>query len=133
LAREKEVDLIEIASSAVPPVCRLADYRKFKYEQAKKERETKKHEQKSGMKEIRMGPFTDDHDLEVKIKKAKGFFSEGLRVKLVVKFIGRQISHSQFGFELLKKMTAALDDVAKVEKDSHFEGKLLVVVLVPKK
>lgn len=133
LAREKGIDLIEIAPSAVPPVCKLADFRKFKYEQAKKERGAKKHKAKSGIKEIRMGPFTGEHDLEVKIKKARVFLSEGFKVKLVVKFVGRQISHSWFGFELLKKLTTALDETAKIEKDPHFEGKLLVAVLVSKK
>lgn len=127
------VDLVEIAPNANPPVCRLVDYKKFKYELAKKERDGKKHAKEVGLKEVRLGPFIGEHDLNVRLNQIRSFLSEGDRVKVNVRFSGRQMAHPEFGITLTQKVVGELGDLAWVERDSHFEGRQYITILLPRK
>lgn len=128
-AQDVDVDLVEIAPRANPPVCRLIDYKKFQYLQARKEREEKKKIKEVGFKEVRMGPFVAQHDFEVRLGKIKEFIEGGNRVKVTVHFAGRQITHPEFGHALLKRITEELNNLALVEREGRFEGKNLIMVL----
>ncbi len=132
MAKEQGLDLIEIVPNSVPPVCRIVDYSKFKYEQKKKQKELKAKQQKTVIKEIRFGPQTDEHDFNFKLKHAENFLKEGSKVKAFVQFIGRQIVFKNQGFELLGKFIEALDDLGKPEAEPKLEGKRLSVILTPK-
>lgn len=132
-ARDQGLDLVEIAPMAKPPVAKIIEFNKFVYQQEKKKREEKKKTKISETKEVRLSPFIDDHDLEVMVKRAKEFLLEGNKVRLVVKFIGRQIVHPEFGQETLKKVITALSDRSKVEREAHFEGKQLITLLSPER
>ena len=132
-ARELGVDLVEIAPLAKPPVAKIIEFNKFIYQQAKKKQEEKKKARVSETKEVRLGPFMDDHDLEVMIRRAKGFLTDQDKVRLVVKFIGRQIVHPEFGQEILNKVIKAVSDISKVDRVPHFEGKQLIVLLSPER
>lgn len=130
-AQVEGVDLVEIASNAKPPVARLIEFKKYKYLLSKKDKGPKA---KGGdIKEIRLGPFTNDHDLEPKISKAKRWLSEGNKVRVVVKFSGREITKSEFGRRVIAKVTENLKDFAEVEKPAYFEGRQLVTILKEKK
>ena len=109
LARNRGVDLVEIAATAVPPVCRLVDYGKFRYEQAKKDKESKKHQHATSVKEIQLSPRIDPHDLGVKLNHAIEFLCEDMKVKVVLKFRGREMAHTEFGFQVVNKF---IQDVA---------------------
>ena len=109
LARNQGVDLVEIAATAVPPVCRLVDYGKFRYEQAKKDKESKKHQHATTVKEIQLSPRIDPHDLGVKLNHAIEFLCEDMKVKVVLKFRGREMAHTEFGFQVITKF---LEDIA---------------------
>jgi len=102
-ARQEGVDLVEIAPTAVPPVCRIVDFGKFRYEQAKKEKESKKHQHASTVKEIQLSPRIDPHDLSVKVQHAIDFFCEDMKVKVTLRFRGREMQHTEFGFDVMKK------------------------------
>lgn len=132
-AREEELDLVEVAPAAVPPVAKIIEFNKFIYQLEKKKREEKKKSKVSETKEVRLGPFMNDHDLGVMIKRAKEFLADGDKVKLVVKFVGRQIIHPEFGKEILNKTLAALSDISKTEREPHFEGKQLIVLITPER
>lgn len=132
-AREAGLDLVEIAPNAKPPVAKLIDFNKFLYQQAKKKREEKKKTKVSETKEVRLSPFIDEHDLTVMTKRAKEFLQNNNKVRLVVKFIGRQIVHPEFGRETLDKVLNALSDISKIEREPHFEGKQLIVIITPEK
>ncbi len=132
-ARELELDLVEIASTAKPPVAKIIDFKKFLYQQEKKKREEKRKAKVSETKEIRLGPFMNDHDLEVMIRRGKEFLEDGDKVRLVVKFKGRQITHPEFGQQIIKKVVGALAGISKVERDPHFEGKQLTGILAPER
>lgn len=106
LARQSGVDLVEIAPTAVPPVCRIVDFGKFRYEQAKKEKESKKHQHASTVKEIQLSPRIDPHDLSVKVQHAVEFFCEDMKVKVSLRFRGREMQHTEFGFDVVKKFIA---------------------------
>lgn len=128
-----EVDLVEISPNAKPPVCKLIDFKKFKYLQAKKERQDKKGSRDSQTKEIRLGPFTDTHDLNVRIKRTDKFLKDGHRVKAVVRFMGREIAKKEFGQATINKFIEGLKDKGKVDIAPHFEGRTLVAILSPLK
>ena len=128
-AKEQGVDLVEFAPKAMPPVAKIIDFKKFIYQQEKKKREEKKKTKVSETKEIRLGPFMDTHDLEVVIRKAREFLEDGDKVRLVVKFKGRQIVHPEFGQETLKKVISAVSDLSKTEREAHFEGKQLITII----
>lgn len=133
LANEKELDLVEVAPQAKPPVAKLIDYNKFLYQLEKKKKEEKKKAKVSETKEVRLGPFMSDNDLQVMIRRAREFLQDSDKVKLVVKFRGRQITRSEFGRDVVNKVVAAVSDVSKVDREAHFEGKQLIALLSPEK
>jgi translation initiation factor IF-3 len=125
------VDLVEVAPTASPPVCRLMDYGKYKYEQTKKEREAKKNQKIVLLKEMRLRPKIDDHDLETKTKMAQRFLEDGDKVKVTIVFRGRELAHPQLGRELLDSVISKLQGVANVERPPMMEGKAMSVILAP--
>jgi translation initiation factor IF-3 len=131
LAEERGLDLVEVAPNAVPPVCRVLDYGKFRYEQTKKEREARKHQKQAELKEVRLKPKTDDHDLEIKAKQARKFLLTGDKVKFTVRFRGREMAHPDIGREMLEHMAEELRDVATVEQRPLMEGRALSLLLAP--
>lgn len=133
MAEEKTMDLVEIAPQADPPVCKIIDYGKFNYEIQKKEKTQRKNQQVSVLKEIRLHPNTDTHDLDFKAKHAQNFIEEGNKVKVSVIFKGRELAYTELGENLLKSFIDKLTDVAKVESDIKFEGKIMTAILVPLK
>jgi translation initiation factor IF-3 len=132
LAKDLELDLVEISPNAAPPVCRVVDYSKFKYEQKKKQKEMKAKQVKTVIKEIRFGPQTDDHDYAFKLKHAVSFLKENSKVKAYVQFVGRQIVFKNQGFDLLKKFIKDLEEYGKPEADAKLEGKRMFVMIAPK-
>lgn len=130
IARQQELDLVEVAPQERPPVCRIMDYGKFKYEQARKTRKTKQHQHQ--IKEIRVSPGVDDHDLEFKLKHAREFLAEKDKVQITVTFRGRQLAHMETGLQLVRRMTESLTDVAKLERAPSREGKRVIAILAPK-
>lgn len=132
LAQERDLDLVEVAPTAKPPVCRIMDYGKFRYEQSKKEREARKNQKITDVKEVRMTPKIEDHDFQVKLKAASKFLKDGDKVKAQVRFRGREIVHADLGRKLLAKLAAGLQDIAAVERDSRLEGRSMVMILAPK-
>ncbi|WP_395094065.1 translation initiation factor IF-3 [Vaginella massiliensis] len=133
LAQEQNLDLVMISEKAVPPVCRIVEYKKFLYEQKKKEKEIKAKQQKVVVKEIRFGPQTDDHDFEFKKRHARSFLEEGSKLKAYVFFKGRSIIFKDQGEILLLKLAQELEDVGKVEQLPKLEGKRMIMMMAPKK
>lgn len=133
LADEMELDLIEISPKADPPVCRIADYQKFLYQQKKKQKEIKAKQTKIVIKEIRFGPQTDDHDYSFKLKHAVGFLQEGAKVKAYVFFKGRSILFKEQGEVLLLRFANDLEEYGKVEQMPVLEGKRMIIMISPKK
>lgn len=131
LAEQRGLDLMEVAPNAVPPVCRIVDYGKFRYEQSKKDREARKNQKQAELKEVRLKPKTDDHDLEVKAKQARKFLLAGDKVKFTVRFRGREIFHPDIGREMLEQMAEELRDVATIEQKPLMEGRALSLLLAP--
>jgi translation initiation factor IF-3 len=131
LAEQRGLDLMEVAPNAVPPVCRIVDYGKFRYEQTKKDREARKNQKQAELKEVRLKPKTDDHDLEVKAKQARKFLLSGDKVKFTVRFRGREIFHPDIGREMLEQMAEDLRDVATIEQRPLMEGRALSLLLAP--
>jgi translation initiation factor IF-3 len=131
IAEERGLDLMEVAPNAVPPVCRIVDYGKFRYEQTKKDREARKNQKQAELKEVRLKPKTDDHDLEVKARQARKFLLSGDKVKFTVRFRGREIFHPDIGREMLEQMAEELRDVAIVEQRPLMEGRALSLMLAP--
>lgn len=132
MAEERSLDLVEISPKADPPVCKIIDYSKFKYEQKKKQKEIKSKASKTVIKEIRFGPNTDDHDFDFKLKHAQGFLKDGAKIKAYVHFKGRTIVYKERGEILLLKFAQALEDLAKVEQLPKLEGKRMFLFLSPK-
>ena len=133
MAREREVDLVEVAAQASPPVARLMDFGRFKYDQSKKEREAKKHQVNVQLREVRMKPKIDDHDIDFKTRIAAKLLKKGDKVKLTVMFRGREITHPQIGKALLDRVLASLEDIAILEKDAMLEGRHMTIILAPDK
>jgi translation initiation factor IF-3 len=133
MAQSQGLDLIEISPNAVPPVCRIADYQKFLYQQKKRQKEQKAKSVKIVVKEIRFGPQTDDHDYNFKLKHAKSFLEEGAKVKAYVFFKGRSILFKEQGEVLLLRFASDLEDYGKVEQLPALEGKKMIIMLAPKK
>ena len=131
MAEEQGLDLVEISPKADPPVCKIIDYSKFKYEQKKKQKEIKAKAQKTVIKEIRFGPNTDDHDFEFKMKHAMNFLKEGAKVKAYVHFVGRSIVFKDRGLELLQRFAEELEDYSKVEESPKMIGKRMYIMLAP--
>ncbi len=132
LAEEKELDLVKIAPSATPPVCKIMDYGKFRFEQLKKEKEAKKNQHVVEVKEIRMSPSIDTNDFNTKVKNAMKFLKDGNRVKVTVRFRGREMAHTSLGADLLKKFGADCAELATVAKDAKLEGRNMSMFLSPK-
>ncbi len=133
IAGERGMDLIEIAPQAKPPVCKVLDFGKYKYEQQKREKIQRKNQQVTLLKEIRLHPNTDVHDFEFKAKHALNFLEEGNKVKVVVMFKGRELAYTEQGEELLNRFVEKVQDVAKVEVPIRLEGKNMTVILIPSK
>lgn len=127
-------DLVLIGETAKPPVARIIDYRKFLYQEQKKESESKKGQKNTGIKEVRVGsPFAADGDVTTRINRTRDFLEDGFSVKIVIKFAGRQITKPEFGHKIINRFTTELADVGKIDRPAHFEGKQLVAVYGPKK
>ncbi len=133
LAKEAGLDLVEVAATSDPPVCRIMDYGKFKYEQQKKKAEAKKRQSTVQIKEIKVRPKTDDHDYETKLRHIRRFLQEGDRCKVTVFFRGREIVHKDRGLAILERMVQDLSEDAKMEQEPRAEGRTLQMLLVPKK
>ena len=133
LAEEQGLDLVEISPNAAPPVCKILDYKKFLFEQKKKQKELKAKATKIVVKEIRFGPNTDEHDFEFKLKHAQQFLEQGCKVRAFVFFRGRSIVYKDKGEILLLKFASELEDIAKVEMLPKMEGKKMFIILSPKK
>ena len=131
-ARELGIDVVEIAANAKPPVAKLIDFKKFKYLEAKKEREEKRKQKHVGIKEVRLSPFIGNHDLETRLAQSKEFLEEGNQLKISIPFRGREITRKEFGFEVLNKFLKLLNDV-KIVRPGHFEGRVLVAQVVMEK
>lgn len=132
LAAEKQLDLVKIAPQAKPPVCRIMDYGKFKFEQSKKEKEARKNQKIINIKEIRFSPTIEDHDLNFKAKNAQKFLQEGDKVKVTIRFRGREVDHVTFGEKALGRFYDIVKDYCVVEKPAKLEGKNMTMVLAPK-
>ena len=132
LAEEQGMDLVKISPNAVPPVCKIMDYSKFCFDQKKREKEAKKNQKVVEIKEIRMSPSIDTNDLNTKVKAAAKFLQDGNRVKVSVRFRGREMAHTNIGEKLLMDFAAACSDVANMEKNPKLEGRFMAMFLTPK-
>lgn len=133
IARERGIDLIEVAPQAQPPVCKIMDYGKYKYEQAKKEKESAKKHKQSELKGIQMFPNIEEHDFTTKVRSAIKFLEEGDKVKVTIRFKGRQITHPEFGRQQLDKVILMTAEVGQVEKPAAMEGRMMTMILSPLK
>tara|TARA_B100000965_G_scaffold91648_1_gene74682 strand:+ start:134 stop:679 length:546 start_codon:yes stop_codon:yes gene_type:complete len=131
MAKEQGLDLIEIAPNAKPPVCKIIDMGKFKYDAQKKANVARKKQKVVLVKEIKMRPVTETHDYDFKVKNAKKFIGKGDKVKFTIRFKGRELQHSHLGKELMNKIKIDMQDVGKVELDSKFDGKQMIMVIQP--
>ena len=131
LARQNGVDLVEVAPNADPPVCRLLDYGKLRYLYSKKERESRKSQKNTELREVRFRPNIGDHDLDAKLRKVKEFIEDGSKVKLTVRFRGREAVHQQLGLSLLKRVADELKEEVRLEKPPAMEGRALSMILIP--
>jgi len=132
LAAERQLDLVKIAPQAKPPVCRIMDYGKFKFEQSKKEKEARKNQKIVNIKEIRFSPTIEDHDLNVKAKNAQKFLQDGDKVKVTIRFRGREVDHVSFGEKALGRFYDIVKDYCVVEKPAKLEGRNMIMILAPK-
>lgn len=133
LAEERDVDLVEISPTAQPPVCKLMDYGKFKYQQSKKKHEAKLKQKQVQIKEIKFRPGTDDGDYNVKLRNLIRFLGEGDKAKITLRFRGREMAHQDIGLALLKRVEADLAEVGTVEQFPKLEGRQMVMMIAPKK
>ncbi|GAB4471969.1 MAG: hypothetical protein Kow00124_09460 [Anaerolineae bacterium] len=131
-AEEAELDLVEVAPQANPPVCRIMDYGKFQYEQAKKEKAARKQQKTIEVKEIRLRPKTTDHHLSFKIRDARRWLEEGMKVKVRIRFRGREITYPEIAREQLERIASELEDVCVVEQRPDMEGRTMLMVLAPR-
>ena len=132
LAQEQGLDLVEVAPTARPPVCRIMDFGKYKYEQSKREREARKKQHIINIKEVKLRPNIEEHDFQVKARNAIRFLSDGDKVKVTIMFRGREIAHADLGARLCKRMADQLADLASVEKPPKVEGRNMTMILTPK-
>lgn len=131
-AQDRGLDLVKVAPQARPPVCRIMDYGKFRYEQSKQEREARKKQKTITVKEIRITPTIDDHDLNVKIRASVRFLTDGDKVKATVRFRGREIAHAELGKEALNKLAEGVAEVGVIERPARIEGRNMIMILAPK-
>lgn len=132
LAEEHQLDLVEIAPQARPPVCRLMDYGKYKYEQSKREKEARKKQRVINIKEVKLRPSIEEHDFQVKVRNAARFLKEGDKVKATIMFRGREIMHTQLGHQLLLRLAEQVKDLSVIERQPRLEGKNMVMILAPR-
>ena len=132
-ARNAGLDLVEIAPLAKPPVAKIIDFKKFLYQEEKRKREEKRKTKSSDTKEVRLGPFMSDNDLGNMIKRCREFLTEGNKIKLVVKFRGREVTRSEFGRIVMDKVIAAVQDISKVDREAKMEGRQMVAVVSPER
>ncbi|HEY7955942.1 MAG TPA: translation initiation factor IF-3 [Polyangia bacterium] len=132
IAEEGGFDLVEVSPKAMPPVCKIMDYGKFKYENSKKTKEARKHQSTVTLKEIKFRPKTDDHDFDFKVKHIRRFLQEGNKAKLVVIFRGREIVHPETGQDVLKRVVQATNDIAQVEQTPMMEGRRMLMIIAPR-
>lgn len=133
MAEEAGVDLVEIAPQARPPVCRLMDFGKFKYQEAKRAHEAKLKQKQIQLKEVKFRPGTDDNDYNIKLRNMTRFLADGDKVKVTLRFRGREMAHQEFGIRLLERIKADLDEHAAVEQFPKLEGRQMIMVVAPKK
>jgi len=133
MARERDADLVEIVPNATPPVCKIINFGKFKYELAKKDKIQKKHQHISLLKELRFHPNTDVHDFDFKARHAQKFLADGHKVKATVVFKGREITYKEKGEALLARLTERLNEYAKVDQASHMEGRSMIMIFAPER
>ncbi|HUA38879.1 MAG TPA: translation initiation factor IF-3, partial [Candidatus Sulfopaludibacter sp.] len=131
LARQQGVDLVEISPNATPPVCRIVDFGKFRYEQSKKDKESKKHQHASTVKEVQLSPRIDPHDLGIKVTHAIDFLCEDMKVKIALKFRGREMAHTEFGFEVIRKFLTDLAPYGHPDFDPKLIGRGINVMVSP--
>jgi translation initiation factor IF-3 len=126
------MDLVEISPDAVPPVCKILDYGKFKFQEQKKAAEARKRQKVVEVKEIKMRPGIDDHDYDVKLRSIKRFFEDGDKVKVTLRFRGREMAHTQIGMDVLRRVRADVETISKCEMEPRFEGRQMIMILSPK-
>ena len=131
-ARAQELDLVEVAPEASPPVCRIMDFGKYKYTQARRLKEARKKQTTISVKEVKMGPKTEKHDFDFKLKHVRRFLEEGHKAKVTVRFKGREMAHTELGWKMLQKMVEAVQDIAVAENNPRMEGRMLHIMLSPK-
>lgn len=132
MAQNANLDLVLVAPNAKPPVCRIMDYGKFRYEQQKKEKEARKNQKVITLKEVRLSPTIDEHDFNTKLRNARKFLEKGDKVKAAIRFRGRAITHSDIGRTVLERLAKELEDIATVESRAKMEGRSMFLVLAPK-
>ena len=132
MAQEKELDLVEVSANAKPPVCRIMDYGKFRYEQSKREKEVRKKQRIISVKEIKLRPNIEDHDLFTKSKNSSKFLKEGDKVKVTMMFRGREMAHTELGKQLLDKVAVEMHEIANIERHPKIEGRNMIMILAPK-
>ena len=132
MAEEQHLDLVEVAPKAKPPVCRIMDFGKYRYEQQKRDKEAKKKQKVVTIKEVKLRPNIEQHDFEVKLKNALRFVEEGNKVKVTIMFRGREMSHQELGKEVLDRVAAEMKDLVSIERDAKLEGKNMIMILAPK-
>ncbi len=132
MAKELGLDLVEIAPQSIPPVCKILDYGKFKFEQEKKLKDNRKHQKIVKIKEVRMQPKIDDHDLDFKSKHVRGFLLEGNKVKVTIRFRGRELAHTEIGEDVLKSVLVKIEGLYVMESPPRMEGRFMSMMLIPK-
>ncbi len=132
IAKGKGLDLVEISPTAVPPVCRIMDFGKYKYTQARRQKEARKKQTVILVKEVKLGPKTDTHDFDFKAKHVRRFIEEGNKAKVTVRFKGREMAHTELGWKMLNKMVEGMQDIAVIENHPRMEGRMLSMILSPK-
>ena len=132
LAEEQNLDLVEVAPKAKPPVCRIMDFGKYRYEQQKRDKEAKKKQKVITIKEVKLRPNIEQHDFDVKLKNALRFIEEGNKVKVTIMFRGREMSHQELGRDVLRRVAEKLKDLVAIERDAKLEGKNMIMILAPK-
>jgi translation initiation factor IF-3 len=132
IAVERELDLVEVAPEAVPPVCRIMDFGKFKYQQSRRAKDARKKQTIIQVKEVKMGPKTDEHDFQFKARHVRRFLEDGNKAKVTIRFRGREMAHTELGRKLLDRMSHDLTDIAVTENNPRMEGRMLHIMLSPK-
>ena len=132
IAQERELDLVEVAPEAVPPVCRIMDFGKFKYQQSRRAKDARKKQTIIQVKEVKMGPKTDEHDFQFKARHVRRFLEDGNKAKVTIRFRGREMAHTELGRKLLDRMSQDMADLATIESFPKLEGRNLVMILTPK-